>query len=343
MVQLQLKLVLFLLALLLVPKFGHATSDCTALLTADQLEILNQANQINNHFKISVYGGEVDGKPRTVVILGEMHVKNTADKELGKQILQKFNAYGVEAADTSKTWGGKALSVTLDLIFGAVKLFSKNRHTSTIHDSVDMAQNSLMVEDLKKKAAAANILGLTREEAAKVEIKIEEADGLIVTGDQLLDTLAEFEELAKNGPRLFNLEEGHQPNLTENVASVVLPVAAAGCLYAFATVVCDIGGFMKSDDLKETFEIMGTLVVAAIVGKIAKRALGDSFNRAMDRTLRLNRNSTMAKNGVKALEQNQDIDTILLVVGKNHNRGIGELLVEKYGFQAVPLEQVGVR
>jgi hypothetical protein len=55
---------------------------CSDLLRAEQLQILQGVAKINGHYKVAVFSGEVDGKRRAVVFLGETHVKDKANSDL---------------------------------------------------------------------------------------------------------------------------------------------------------------------------------------------------------------------------------------------------------------------
>ena len=68
-----------------------AENPCAVAVTEDQRVVLNRARTESDHFHVRVMTGEVNGKTRTVVFLGEAHNKGEADKALGKAVVAAFD------------------------------------------------------------------------------------------------------------------------------------------------------------------------------------------------------------------------------------------------------------
>lgn len=323
-------------------------SQCYELLSSDQLNVLQSVAAKNDHYKVAVYSGEVAGKARTLVFFGETHYKDKENSELGKEVIEKFEAYGLERIDSSKTWGGKALGVSLSALRVVAKIFSfgKVNRGSTIDDAADRGRNHVVLETLKRIASDSNLSNLSKEAADNLKIKIGEAT---IPGSRLLELIGELEIEAKKGPLVFALEEGHQPDLAENLGSVAIPGILAACVYTIGSAVCELGGALTAGDSMSALEAGGAVVGTLVILNGMKRILGKydivhlAARSALEISFRRGRNKTMVGNLIKAFEQNPELDTMLVVVGSAHISGMGKLLSQQQGFIPVPLDQIGVR
>ncbi|MBK8201102.1 MAG: hypothetical protein IPK68_01830 [Bdellovibrionales bacterium] len=322
---------------------------CSDLLRAEQLQILQVVDKTNGHYKVAVFSGEVDGKRRAVVFLGETHIKDKANSVLGKQVIEKFDAYGIERPDTSKTWGGKALDVSLDVVQMAIKVFSfgKLSEGSTTGDAEDRDFTRNLLEELKKFAEDNRLASLSMSEADEFQVKMGD---ITIPGSKLLQFIEILAGEAKNGPLVFNLEEGHQPNLAENIVSVIIPGAVAACLYGIGLTVCEIGSSLASGGgIHGALETLGALVGGLALAEGMKRILGKYDVVALvarypyEVSLGRGRNQTMTNNVFKAFEKNPSLDTLLVIVGSNHISGMGHQLNQQRGFLEIPLDQIGAR
>ncbi|MBK7842127.1 MAG: hypothetical protein IPJ71_00310 [Bdellovibrionales bacterium] len=357
MLQRSVEVTLFLFVALALPQVSVADEKdihsskgaCSNLLEADQLKILQRAAKINGHYKVAVFSGEVDGKRRAVVFLGETHVKEKANSDLAKQVIEKFEAYGIEGVNTSKTWGGKALSFSLDAVQMAFKVFSfgKLSEGSTIGDAADRDFTRNLLEELKKFAEDNRLASLSMSEADEFQVKVGD---ITIPGSRLLEVIELLAVEAKNGPLVFNLEEGHEPNLAENIGSVAIPGALAAWLCAIGFAVCDeLGSSLASGDGILALETAGALVGGFALAEGMRRLLGkyDVVALVVHYTLEISfgrgRNKTMVNNLFKAFEQHPSLDTLLVIVGSGHIPGMGRLLNQQRGFREIPLDQIGVR
>jgi hypothetical protein len=266
-------------------------------------------------------------------------------------VIEKFDAYGIERADTSKTWGGKALDVSLDVVQMAFKVFSfgKLSEGSTTGDAADRDFTRNLLEELKKFAEDNRLASLSMSEADEFQVKMGD---IPIPGSKLLQFIEILAGEAKNGPLVFNLEEGHQPNLAENIVSVIIPGAVAACLYGIGLTVCEIGSSLASGDgIHGALETVGALVGGLALAEGMKRILGKydavalvvRYPYEVSRGRGRGRNQTMTNNVFKAFEKNPSLDTLLVIVGSNHISGMGHLLNQQREFLEIPLDQIGAR
>lgn len=96
--------ILLLLTLISTSFYSHP-AWAQSQLTQGQKAILAKVEQHDN-FKIGMVDVTVDGIPRTVVILGESHVKFAQASDEGKDVIGYFTLRGIEnySADDAKYW-----------------------------------------------------------------------------------------------------------------------------------------------------------------------------------------------------------------------------------------------
>lgn len=109
-------------------------------LTDQQHEAILHAH--SGDYKIAVLSGQINGMQKTVVLLGEAHVKNEEAKGAGRSVVKQFPLRGLEGASVAITWGGKALEWTVSTAYAFNKMFSlgKRKHSSTIDDAIETAE-----------------------------------------------------------------------------------------------------------------------------------------------------------------------------------------------------------
>jgi hypothetical protein len=224
--------------------------------------------------------------------------------------------------------------------------FGKLSEGSTIGDAADRGFTRNLLEELKKFAEDNRLASLSKSETDEFQVKMGD---ITIPGSKLLEFIELLAGEAKNGPLVFNLEEGHQPNLAENIGSVAIPGAVAACLYAIGLTVCEIGSSLAAGDEIRALETVGTIVGGLVLGEGIKRLLGkyDVIALVVRYTLEVSfgrgRNQTMTNNVFKAFEKNPSLDTLLVIVGSNHISGMGHLLNQQRGFLEIPLDQIGAR
>lgn len=262
------------------------------LLSKSQKIALNRATLESNHYTWRAYSGTVSGQPKTVVILGEGHVKSEKDSNLGKEVMREFEAYGLEGAEFSKLWGNKLLETSMELSLSFVHWAapSQTSHQSTIYDALEWAasENANHPENSKLKPI-----------------------------------------------QVFHLEEGHEPSIGEHIESLILPILS---LAQIAYVAEQIGEAISSKQIEDALEPLGTLgaFFAAYYGTLAVISKTPPPTQLVSwMELVKNRDRTMTRKTIQALEQNADQKPLLVIVGMGHVEGIGKLLQDDFNFKEI--------
>lgn len=148
MVRLKPVLALFLSLVISFPAFGDAKS-CSPFLSNAQITALREAGK--GDYIVKTVKVDIDGVERTVVVLGETHVKGKADAELGKNVVDQFENVGVEGAEGfKKSILGYALGSIAMGVYKIAEAFGL--HPSTIKYAVEKAKDpnaNIRVENLE--------------------------------------------------------------------------------------------------------------------------------------------------------------------------------------------------
>lgn len=145
-----LKIMIKLLSLLLTLGLSlplWADSGCQDLLLREALTPAQKTAILHadsGDYKVSVLWGLIDNKPKTVVLFGEAHLKDSAAKEAGREVVKHFNLRGLEGASVEITWGGRVLAwaVHAGYAFNRILTFGKRQHETTIDDAIESAKTS---------------------------------------------------------------------------------------------------------------------------------------------------------------------------------------------------------
>jgi hypothetical protein len=130
----------------LVSLSAHAVTKCEAGLTSSQLMQLERAES-SQEYEVAILHGERQGKPRTVVLLGESHIKGSLASRLGKETVQEFEFVGYEKVNIKRLIAGYALKAVLMATYKLHGYLTNQTYGSTIHDAIKMArQNALTGE-----------------------------------------------------------------------------------------------------------------------------------------------------------------------------------------------------
>ncbi len=143
----------FLFSNWLLANTGADAGFCDRLLQNGTVQVLKAAIDTGG-FQVKILQGTVEGKPRFLVMLGESYLKSETQAKAGKDILQKFNAYGLEGADFSKYIGGKVFHysrISLDLYLKIITL-GYFRAQSTIYTARDAAIIQESTEQIQASA-----------------------------------------------------------------------------------------------------------------------------------------------------------------------------------------------
>lgn len=127
------------LTLALTCSWVSAHSACESHLTEVQQFVLERAAK--GDYLIVRLEGEVDGISRTVILMGESHVKGTRDAALGKRAVDRFGVVAVEGAEAFKEGlVGRMFGALYTAGYKAAQLFGLK--PSTIKHAVERSKES---------------------------------------------------------------------------------------------------------------------------------------------------------------------------------------------------------
>jgi hypothetical protein len=351
---------LLALTLAMSPR-AHAECDPLLLggtpLAPEALEALHQAR---SNYEIEVVTKLVEGKPRVVIFAGETHVKRNASSKTGLNLLQHFDFKGLEGANLSKNGiAGAILSPVLDSIN-----FISRKVLRLKGSSIDDADDLLEIAIAKNEYAwqlASNIKA--KEGKTVVFLSFEEEQNLRDTlgiidfkatgktksysfsGDDVIPLLKKHladDSGLLRAPVNLQLERDHTPSVRENLGLLELPAnfallglgltlpqftgqgnPAVDAASALVTLITFTGtaytftglGLKKRHENKKWYKVIFPLQSALLDG----------------------RNETMVRNIDAGFANNPDHNQMLVVVGRDHVRGMRALLIENYGYSPAAL------
>ncbi len=257
-------------------------SSYDKLSTLDLLKVANSGD-----YKVSILETEIEGRFRTVVILGESHLKTKASSVIGQHILKKFNKRGLEGADLSLLWG-EVFFTFFDKFNTFLLSLNDRNESSTISDAFKMSDD-LFIEN-------------------------------------------------------FDLEEGHIPNLSEQLASIKTPLSIAACVGAVCGISLDYfftGNSFSSALSTASFSVLGFNLFQSLGSRLLSNLSHLSIYRALfsiQRGFLDGRDLTMAKNTMLLITEENLEEPLLLIVGMDHVKGIEEHLISSYEFKKLDLD-----
>ena len=323
------------------PIWAATCADLFSKLGSERLTSLEKAEK--DDYKVSILSGTVEGQTRTVVLLGETHVKSAKSAKLGKEILRQYQFRGLEGADAEALWGGKVFgwSIHLSHKLGKLLSFGKRNHMSTIDQAT---------KDVLQKQVVALIIKLMEDG----KIKRKDIDSKNITiGSKTLTTRQLFEELGFTDgiyePSFeinVDLETGHKPGLAEQLYSLFFPMMMLTC----AGWICSIGLHYLIPE-----NPVGP-VLNAITAIISSFSISQYFLSKLPRRWKNSRvyklvsiiesgsldgrNMTMVENINRAFLENPEQDTMLVIVGEDHIDGMKQLLSEHFSFSSHDLSEL---
>lgn len=305
--------------------------QCRALFTplkAHQVGLLNHAASLGEH-DYKVLNISVDNRPKTVVLLGEVHQHSKASDLAAQRVLKSFDFYGYENYQINSYFAPKLNAQ----IYKAFSYFmNKNKFDSTIKKVTNSNLTYLeKVEDyvfslIKKPNNNIN-------EVAEKKIKNEK--GEVTTIVELLgrDHLELLFQTAKANKikqlKSVDLEYGHKPSIYENIENMGLPAG----IFTFL--------FIASTYSAHTFHpniVTGIMLDAAIVNAYITGGYYALFSHLQAKNKPLSkvqkffvgeknpilyyRDKTMSENIIKAFRENPEQDLMLVIIGRAHMPGL---------------------
>lgn len=304
---------------------------------------------MTDHFTVRVMSGSVAGVNRAIVLVGEAHVKGSRDSEIGKSILRAFKNYGLEGADVDLTWGGRLFSLTLDAAFFVIRIASLGRlnQGSTIDDAYldSLSEDWDPISELVDIIDKYQLNELTPEERERLLIPY---NGKMISGERVLTLLEQVKKKYGDMPRAFSLERGHQPDLQENLFSIMYPAMFAWSLYQVASAPFKLASVVASGDtthaLVHAGVAAGVVATSFVAYRVIRRYRPMFIPGVLNAVGRFifgrGRDKTMVKNMKDIFENNRDLTTLLVLVGKAHIPCMQSLLESRYGFKSQRLDQI---
>ncbi|HKY63386.1 MAG TPA: hypothetical protein VJR29_08210, partial [bacterium] len=310
-------------------------------ITSETLEVIRQA-ATSQEYDIRLLVKQRNGKPWLLVLMGESHAKKQEASELGQALIDQFQLRGLEGADLGKTWGGRAMDLTIRMAMG-IWHRSGDEFGSSIGDAGIDSVGRDHLPQLRR--VLAEVIRLERlDEMSKSEleayeawvehngagrkIKLNGSEILKIVGGDLSDTPLDTDVTT------VWLEEGHRPDLLENMASVYAPammfLAPLGLIGSLVGLLPKAGLLIASAalcHLKLARNLTGFLDPTSPL-----RAILDPLEGLV-----LARNETMVSNISKTYQQEISHDSMLAIVGRGHLPGMASLLTRGHGFQEVEL------
>ncbi len=262
-------------------------------LSERQKWVLSEADLRADHLKVEIYTGELLGQPRTAVFLGESHVKSKLDSDLGKQVIEEFNAYGLEGADSTALWGGRFLDYGLQYLHFSRKFLAPKMaaHGSTIDDAHERA---VLRDAERKKDPSLPAITLFALEVGHQPSQKENIESLILS----ILTLGQPCWAADQVGRIcFALASGHP------------------------------------DEAMEPLQMIGAFLTANYLAQWAIDHAPLPQKIVSDIGLVKYRDKTMTQNIIKAYEENSNLDLLLIITGSAHMEGMGKILNQEFGFK----------
>jgi hypothetical protein len=310
-------------------------------------------------YRVQLLTAEVNGQQKLVVLMGETHIKSPASAAVGREVLDHFEQVGIEGADVDKNWGGKLSNKVISPLFDRMgfkdrpqfwflRLASKvmGRSGRTEGSTIDQAYAAVFRREVFEELSRyshddlASLVRTLEQIPVSERGKAFKSDGVsVVSIEELLSIVRSVPPGAPlpvpQGPReTIWLEEGHVPDLWENLSSIETQVTVGALMAYYAT----------PPFLPQPASALCTLgSLAFSMYQVCGLALGAKFqaSRWYQRLFPLSvgllraRNRTMVGNIAATIESRSDVDQFLVIVGRAHLPEMKHLLLQK-GYQ--PLE-----
>jgi len=326
-------------------------------------------------YRIRAFVNQVGAQRKAIILVGESHKKHKGAFAQGERILNEFPYRALEAINASKYWGNKVEAVVLKGCFAAARLLTPRRFEC--ESTIDLAATQTTLEEIKGLlvslvAATIKLHGLTSEDRSKwADIpafsfggeKFSMADvpewstssnGFSITGSEVLElafklaaSSAESLPTSERTSRIFYLEDDHKPTLAEQIGTFRLPLMAASSAILFAN------SYLPFGEVPATLQFAcRTYMSAVAIGLVAAQAL---WKRCYDRpwfpylqggfsgAFVGARDKTFVRNINAIVQENNDVETLLTIVGRAHVPGVSNILQNQHGWKEldVPGQRVG--
>lgn len=317
-----------LLALLTICDSARAHNCEEGLLNADQKAALHQA--LVEEYSLEVLSKIVNGRARTVVLLGEAHIKNCMAATYGKDVVNCFDHAAVESSKFDATLASRILSRIVKITYQAAEWVGFEG--STIKYVRDVEGRKKVLKDLAVRARAFGF----RSDSPAIDDFLERIDWQerVIRPSRLRELLKGMEESGEvpttmiQPPTFLELDHVMSPREREGV-SVILSNMAFQTSMAAAKVgaLCTglYGLAVNGELFSDAWKVLGgAMALSATANFILARA---GLARYMSDTLCVGRDKTMADNLQALLGSRDDVRQVLVIVGMAHVPGITQHLV----------------
>jgi len=318
---------------------------------------------MKDDYSVEVMKTVINGKEKTLVILGETHIKSPTSAAIGQDVVNHFDVVGNEGYDSNKTWGGKFKNSVMAPVLAKIGIkgapqFWMARLISRFKGPAGRTEGSstrvAAVAEMKNKYSA-DLKEMPRDKLAEMIRQLEEApaeirrdaiqiDGIkIFTFDEILSMAKEAYEGREletfAGPKkTIHLEDGHKPDIWENIDSIqnYITVGILAGYYATSFLIPQhladmIGWGVNSFSV---YELVGLKVTSS------KFQTSTWASRLFPLSLAIlrGRNATMINNIDKVFNEQPDVNEMLVIVGKLHVPEM-KLLLQRNNYQSIPLPE----
>lgn len=348
------------------PKGIVAVADALpSTATEAPLSLSNQRKAVlavatQGDYTVRVLRGAVAGKQRLVVLLGERHVKNEWNDKLGKRVISYFPVRGMEGfLDTGNIAYRLTCSVFIPIAFGLARLIS--RGTADQGSSLTEAFHFIDKERAGRQRFSEAVSAMAAPQRAKLLESLRQVPATL-SGDPIspadypgvtFEQAAQALEAAQAGlePKLFlkgrrsvfPLEIGHKAGIAEQLelfaetAGLLAPIIMmplALWLHSFPPLLTCI----LAVPILYFFYVQCGILMSALYGE--RPWMSSLLALAGPRKI-VDRNKTMANNIIEIFQCYMAFNAFLAIMGQAHIPGIKKILVERFGFAEISLDEAG--
>ncbi len=247
-------------------------------------------------YNLKVMIGEVEGKARTLVLLGESHIKSEWEAKAGRAMLAQFPYRGLEGVRANTLLGNILVlpnALLLASLYGIMGYLSDQEEGSTIHEA--LKEGMTFAGNERVTTSVANVL-----------LESNSSDAITVASSYLGS--ATLMNIALT-PLLLGVD-GYLLYQKKWFAALPL-IASQGWLY---TQMWPFMAGIKADEAEQFQPHIHPLVWFILPY----------------------RNQLMAANIHSSLSVNKEQSEMLVVMGAGHIPGVSKILREQYGFKPLP-------
>lgn len=334
--------------------------------TQEQIQVLRNASD-SAYYKVEKLWRRLsNGRTQYCVLIGESHVKPTESaRQLGEAIARSFQRFGIEAADPSLTWGSSLMKSGGQLM-SILGHFAPD--ISTIDAILDTRGQSISnYPDILEEVAeeyALKTMSPQEQERVNIQLRVDE-DGHLqlpendqknrrwpiikvpsLTAERIKiftgtyngrEIMAALDPIHFKGTEIFLLEYHHQPNFTENIASILVPIALiSGATALVSGALIPYNPPVAGTVLAVSSRIFIPIALVTFAGFLIDRFLVPEEYRELKILVNpiiggfiYARNETMASN----IDRIDDERPLIAIMGAAHVADISYLLRTKFKFQ----------